>query len=125
MPGMGNVLKLPRMDRSQRRAATIKAGEFLQAAAEEASLHVYNTMMNDAVPPDLRLRAALEILDRSVGKAVGKVDQKILDATEERMSQDFSQVPTDRLEQALATIRGLEKPEAIDVEFEDTDFELD
>ena len=106
-----NVYKLPRIGgKAERKQIVTRSGELLQAAAEEAALHIYNTMLNPGLPPDLRLRAAMDILDRTTGKSVSQMDRKALDALEERTTADYSAIPTDQIEVALRTIRGLSAP---------------
>jgi hypothetical protein len=106
-----NVYKLPRIGgKAERKQIVTRSGELLQAAAEEAALHIYNTMLNTGLPPDLRLRAAMDILDRTTGKSVSQMDRKALDALEERTTADYSAIPTDQIEVALRTIRGLSAP---------------
>jgi len=106
-----NVYKLPRIGgKAERKQIVTRSGELLQAAAEEAALHIYNTMLNPGLPPDLRLRAAMDILDRTTGKSVSQMDRKALDALEERPTADYSAIPTDQIEVALRTIRGLSAP---------------
>jgi len=119
-----NIYKLPRVGtKSERRQILTRSGELLQAASEEAAMHVYNTMLNEKLPPDLRLRAAMDILDRTTGKSVSQVDRKALDALEDRTTADYSQIPTDQIEVALRTIRGLSAPGAdvVDAEFISSD----
>ena len=106
-----NVYKLPRIGgKAERKQIVTRSGELLQAASEEAALHIYNTMLNPGLPPDLRLRAAMDILDRTTGKSVSQMDRKALDALEERTTADYSAIPTDQIEVALRTIRGLSAP---------------
>ena len=119
----GNSLK--RMTPTERAYARRHTQEFLVSVVQDAAEHVYNTMMDERMPPDLRLRAAFDILDRSMGKSVNKVEQKVLDEMEDRQNAvDLTAVPTERIEEALNRVRDLLEP-PVDSSPEPPDFELD
>lgn len=109
--------KLQKLTPEERRAAKRGSKEFLEAVSQEAASHVYNTMMDPNMPPDLRLRAAFDILDRSLGKATNKVEQKVLDEMEERAETiDLTAIPSERIEEALERVRNLLDPPEFDLD---------
>jgi len=75
---------------------------YLQEVAFDAAQHIYDTMIDPTMPPDLRLRAAFDIMDRTQGKAASKTDQAVLDEMQEhRDLPNLDQVPTEKLESIL------------------------
>jgi len=99
---------LRRLNPAERRYAKRHTQEFLAGIVHEAAEHVYDTMVDPTMAPDLRLRAAFDILDRTMGKPVNRVETKVLDEMEERREiPDLESVPTDELEKVLQRLTDL------------------
>lgn len=100
---------------------------YLQEVAFDAAQHIYNTMTDKNMPPDLRLRAAFDIMDRTTGKSAGKVEQRVIDDVEDQRSMpDISNVPTNELEQILEQLEKYQQPAQIEgTAVRDEEFDLD
>lgn len=99
---------------------------YLQEVAFDAAQHIYNTMTDKNMPPDLRLRAAFDIMDRSGGKPTNKVEQKVLDEMEDqREMPDLNNVPTGELEDILARLEKYQAPAQIEGQVVPEDFDMD
>ena len=100
---------------------------YLQEVSFDAAQHIYNTMTDKTMPPDLRLRAAFDILDRTQGKPVNKVEQRVVDDVEDQRSMpDLNNVPTGELEQILERLEKYQQPAQIEgTAVRDEEFDLD
>jgi hypothetical protein len=102
LPPVHGPKTLKRLHPKERQYAKRHTQEYLTCIVGEAAEHIYDVMKDPNMPPDLRLRAAFDIMDRSMGKPVNKVEQKVLDETEERREMpDLQSVPTQELESIL------------------------
>lgn len=99
---------------------------YLQEVAFDAAKHIYDTMRDPAMPPDLRLRAAFDIMDRTQGKAAGKAEQKVIDEVEDQRSMpDLNNVPTSELEEILGRLERFQEPAQIEGRVASEEFDID
>ena len=100
---------------------------YLQEVAFDAAQHIYNTMVDGNMPPDLRLRAAFDIMDRTQGKSGSKVEQRVIDDAEDmRGMPQLNTVPTDELEKILSQLERYQQPAQIEGTINrDEEFDLD
>ena len=97
---------------------------FLKEVAFDAAKHIYDTMKDPKMPPDLRLRAAFDIMDRTQGKSEGKTTQRIIDEVDDqRQMPDLKNVPTAELESILAQLEKYQAPAQIEGQIEE-EFDL-
>lgn len=107
-----------------RRKINKNIDNFLKEVAHEAAEHIYSTMTDPTMPPDLRLRAAFDIMDRTQGKPGSKVDQKVLDQMDQqRQMPDLNNVPTEELEDILQRLEKFQAPAQIEGTAEEFDFD--
>jgi hypothetical protein len=84
-------------------------------------------MTDPAMPPDLRLRAAFDIMDRTQGKPVNKVEQRVADEVDDQRSMpDLNNVPTEELERILGQLEKYQQPILLEGEVStEDDFDID
>lgn len=120
MPKSQNLMPLPH-NAGHGPAAKYKMkrhiAKYLESVACDAAQHIYDTMRDPNMPPDLRLRAAFDIMDRTQGKAISKVDQKVVDEVEEqREMPSLDSIPTERLESILRQLEAPHEEPEFDIE---------
>lgn len=107
-----------------RRMINKNIDNFLKGVAHDAAQHIYDTMKDPTMPPDLRLRAAFDIMDRTQGKPGSKMDQKVIDEVEQQRSMpDLNNVPTEELERILEQLERWQAPAQIEGTVEEFDFD--